>query len=117
MLVLLNESNSSSYGLHGLPRINLGPAALLGPGERIGPSPPRFSLSDRLRCGAADSRLHSTRARLSVSADQARNSISSGRCIRCRGPPVGRKVKPLLGSVVVENMGGGGSSIGAAAVA
>src|SRR5215213_4961611 len=33
------------------------------------------------------------------------------------GRPLAERVKPLLGSVVVENMGGGGSSIGAAAVA
>lgn len=33
------------------------------------------------------------------------------------GRPLADKVKPLLGTVVVENMGGGGSSIGAAAVA
>src|SRR5262245_63479373 len=33
------------------------------------------------------------------------------------GRPFADKVKPLLGAVVVENMGGGGSSLGAAAVA
>ena len=33
------------------------------------------------------------------------------------GHPWAERVKPLLGSVVVENIGGGGSSIGAAAVA
>src|SRR3954452_18367465 len=33
------------------------------------------------------------------------------------GRPWADKVKPLLGAVVVENIGGGGSSIGAAAVA
>jgi tripartite-type tricarboxylate transporter receptor subunit TctC len=33
------------------------------------------------------------------------------------GRPWAEKVKPLLGTVVVENMGGGGSSLGAAAVA
>jgi len=33
------------------------------------------------------------------------------------GRPWAERVKPLLGGVVVENMGGGGSSIGAAAVA
>src|SRR4051812_3416285 len=33
------------------------------------------------------------------------------------GRPLAERLKPLLGTVVVENMGGGGSSIGAAAVA
>src|SRR5215207_8655495 len=33
------------------------------------------------------------------------------------GRPWAERVRPLLGAVVVENMGGGGSSIGAAAVA
>jgi len=33
------------------------------------------------------------------------------------GRPWGEKMKPLLGTVVVENIGGGGASIGAAAVA
>jgi tripartite-type tricarboxylate transporter receptor subunit TctC len=33
------------------------------------------------------------------------------------GRPWADKVRPLLGTVVVENIGGGGSSIGAAAVA
>src|SRR5205809_5977688 len=33
------------------------------------------------------------------------------------GRPWAEKIKPLLGTVVVENMGGGGSSLGAAAVA
>src|SRR3954465_1329081 len=33
------------------------------------------------------------------------------------GRPWADKIKPLLGTVVVENMGGGGSSLGAAAVA
>ena len=33
------------------------------------------------------------------------------------GRPLAERLKPLLGAVVVENMGGGGSSIGAAAVA
>src|SRR5437868_7583736 len=33
------------------------------------------------------------------------------------GRPLADKVKPLLGTVVVENIGGGGSSLGAAAVA
>src|SRR5919109_5528944 len=33
------------------------------------------------------------------------------------GRPWADKMKPLLGTVVVENMGGGGSSLGAAAVA
>jgi tripartite-type tricarboxylate transporter receptor subunit TctC len=33
------------------------------------------------------------------------------------GRPFAEKMKPLLGSMVVENMGGGGSSLGAAAVA
>src|SRR5882672_10465317 len=33
------------------------------------------------------------------------------------GRPLADKLKPLLGTVVVENIGGGGSSLGAAAVA
>src|SRR4051812_5239309 len=33
------------------------------------------------------------------------------------GRPWAEKIKPLLGTIVVENMGGGGSSLGAAAVA
>src|SRR3954462_12189810 len=33
------------------------------------------------------------------------------------GRPLADKIKPLLGTVVVENIGGGGSSLGAAAVA
>src|SRR6187397_1504660 len=33
------------------------------------------------------------------------------------GRPWAEKIKPLLGTVVVENIGGGGSSLGAAAVA
>src|SRR4051812_20783335 len=33
------------------------------------------------------------------------------------GRPWAEKVKPLLGALVVENIGGGGSSLGAAAVA
>jgi tripartite-type tricarboxylate transporter receptor subunit TctC len=33
------------------------------------------------------------------------------------GRPWADKMKPLLGSMVVENIGGGGSSLGAAAVA
>src|SRR5712675_3699276 len=33
------------------------------------------------------------------------------------GRPWAEKMKPLLGTVVVENIGGGGASIGAAAVA
>src|SRR5260370_15007509 len=33
------------------------------------------------------------------------------------GRPWAEKVKPLLGTIVVENMGGGGSSLGAATVA
>src|ERR1700681_3988456 len=33
------------------------------------------------------------------------------------GRPFAEKMKPLLGTVVVENIGGGGASIGAAAVA
>src|SRR6266576_6003860 len=33
------------------------------------------------------------------------------------GRPFAEKMKPLLGAVVVENIGGGGASIGAAAVA
>src|SRR3954468_22021982 len=31
--------------------------------------------------------------------------------------PLADKIKPLLGTVVIENIGGGGSSLGAAAVA
>src|SRR6476659_5753681 len=31
--------------------------------------------------------------------------------------PWAEKIKPLLGTIVIENMGGGGSSLGAAAVA
>jgi tripartite-type tricarboxylate transporter receptor subunit TctC len=33
------------------------------------------------------------------------------------GRPLADKMKPLLGTVVIENIGGGGSSLGAAAVA
>ena len=33
------------------------------------------------------------------------------------GRPWAEKIKPLLGTIVVENQGGGGSSLGAAAVA
>src|SRR5262245_15510976 len=33
------------------------------------------------------------------------------------GRPWAEKIKPLLGTIVVENMGGGGSSLGAAAAA
>src|SRR5262249_47796928 len=33
------------------------------------------------------------------------------------GRPWAEKIKPLLGTVIVENMGGGGSSLGAAAAA
>src|SRR5262245_4847474 len=33
------------------------------------------------------------------------------------GRPWAEKIKPLLGTIVVENIGGGGSSLGAAAVA
>jgi tripartite-type tricarboxylate transporter receptor subunit TctC len=33
------------------------------------------------------------------------------------GRPWAEKIKPLLGTMVIENIGGGGSSLGAAAVA
>src|SRR6266704_6906446 len=44
-------------------------------------------------------------------------SFPPGGAFDAVGRPWAEKMKPLLGTVVVENIGGGGASIGAAAVA
>ena len=58
-----------------------------------------------------------TGAGLSYAADPARIPFPPGGAFDAVGRPWAEKMKSLLGTVVVENIGGGGGSLGAAEVA
>ena len=115
--VAFAQPRSSRYGVHGLPGVNSGSAALLGSGGRSGTSPPRFSLSDHLRCGAAVSPRIARAQAYPSRPIKLVIPFPPGGAFDAVGRPWAERVKPLLGTVVVENIGGGGASIGAAAVA
>jgi hypothetical protein len=80
-------------------------------GGRNEASPPSISASGRGRCRAAGAQTYPTHTiRLVV-------PFPPGGVFDAIGRPLAEKMRPTLGSVIVENIGGGGSSLGAAAVA
>ena len=79
--------------------------------------PPPISATGRGRRRAAGRVAHRPGASLSGAADPAGGSVPAGRRVRRGRPPWADKIKPLLGTIVVENIGRRRLSLGAAAVA
>jgi tripartite-type tricarboxylate transporter receptor subunit TctC len=86
-------------------------------GQRHETSPPQVSASSRGRCRSA---VVSRNARAQAYPTRPIRLVvpfPPGGAFDFVGRPWADKMKPLVGTVVIENIGGGGSSLGAAAVA